>query len=214
MASVDQPQQHHAPCRNLIRERDRRTAADRRGATTLVELLITIGIVALLAGLLLAGVQAARGTVDHVAHGNWLRQRRLDEPPPRTTLRILFIGNSHTFVNDIPGLVTALGAKIGCRVTAQSVAAGGQTLEGHWNGPEARGLIESGWPGTADWDAVCADGRKTPLQGDARRFGEPPPDGKVHGNRVVSRPRLTTGAGFHPQILLQTLSSRGRCGRS
>ena len=29
-------------------------------------------------------------------------------------------------------------------------------------------------PGTADWAAVCADARKTPPQGDARRFGEPP----------------------------------------
>jgi hypothetical protein len=140
----------------MIRERDRRTTADRRGGATLVELLVTIGIVALLAGLLLAGVQAARGTVDHVVHGNWLRQRRLDEPPPRTTLRILFIGNSHTFVNDIPGLVTAMAAKIGCRVTAQSVVAGGQTLEGHWNGPEARGLIEAGW-----WDFIVLQEQST-----------------------------------------------------
>ena len=34
-------------------------------------------------------------------------------------------------------------------------------------------------PGTADWDTVCADARKTPTHGDARRFGEPPPDGRA-----------------------------------
>lgn len=129
--------------------------AERRAAT-LVELLTTIAIVALLAGLLLGGVQAARDATDHLGHANWLRQRRLDAPPPRTTLRILFIGNSHTFVNDIPGVVAALGAKIGCRVTAKSVVAGGQTLEGHWNGPEARDLIESRW-----WDFVVLQEQST-----------------------------------------------------
>lgn len=130
--------------------------ANRRPAVTLVELLVTIGIVAVLAGLLLGAVQAARDATDHVVHANWLRQRRLDEPPPRTTLRILFIGNSHTFVNDIPGLVTALGAKIGCRVTAKSVVAGGQTLEGHWDEPAARGLIEAEW-----WDFVVLQEQST-----------------------------------------------------
>ena len=33
-------------------------------------------------------------------------------------------------------------------------------------------------PGTANWDTVCADARKTPPQADAPRFGEPPPDGR------------------------------------
>lgn len=140
----------------MLCDGNQRAVAGHRRAATLVELLVTIGIVALLAGLLLGGVQAARSATDHVVHGNWLRQRRLDAPPPRTTLRILFIGNSHTFVNDIPGLVTAMGAKIGCRVTAKSVVAGGQTLEGHWNGPEARGLIEGDW-----WDFVVLQEQST-----------------------------------------------------
>ena len=127
-----------------------------RRAATLVELLVTIGIVGLLAGLLLGGVQAGRNATDHVVHGNWLRQRRFDAPPPRTNLRVLFIGNSHTFVNDVPGLVTALAARIGCKVTAKSVVAGGQTLEGHWNGPEARSLIDSEW-----WDFVVLQEQST-----------------------------------------------------
>ena len=41
-------------------------------------------------------------------------------------------------------------------------------------------------PGTANWDAVCADARKTPPQGDARRFGEPSPDGR-HAQSRCSR---------------------------
>ena len=41
-------------------------------------------------------------------------------------------------------------------------------------------------PGTADWDAVCGDARKTPPQGDARRYGEPSPDGR-HAQSRCSR---------------------------
>jgi hypothetical protein len=131
-------------------------AAGRLSGATLVELLVSIGVVALLAGLLLGGANAARVAAEHVVHANWLRQRRLDEPPPRPTLRILFIGNSHTFVNDLPGLVTALGTRIGCRVTTTSVVAGGQTLEGHWNGTAARGLIEAEW-----WDFIVLQEQST-----------------------------------------------------
>lgn len=136
--------------------RKRQAAPDHRQAATLVELLVAIGIVALLAGLLLGSVQAARRATDQVVHWNWLRQRRLDAPPPRSTLRVLFIGNSHTFVNDVPGLVRAFAARIGCRVSATSVVAGGQTLEGHWNGPDARDLIDSEW-----WDFVVLQEQST-----------------------------------------------------
>jgi hypothetical protein len=140
----------------MLRERRTWRECGSRRAATLIELLVAIGIVGLLAGLLLSGVQAARDATDHVVHASWVRQRRLDEPPPRTTMRVLFIGNSHTFVNDVPGLVTALAARIGCRITAKGVVAGGQTLEGHWDGPEARRLIESEW-----WDFVVLQEQST-----------------------------------------------------
>lgn len=140
----------------MLRQRSRRTEAGRRGAATLVELLVAIGIVSVLAGLLMGGVQSARDAATHVVHRDWLRQRRLDAPPPRTALRVLFIGNSHTFVNDVPGLVAALASRIGCRIDAKSVVAGGQTLEGHWNAAEARGLIESEW-----WDFVVLQEQST-----------------------------------------------------
>ena len=59
-------------------------------------------------------------------------------------------------------------------------------------------------PGTADWDAVCADERKTPPQGNARRFGEPHPDGRndrSRSSRVVRQPedrcRSAIGRAIH-----------------
>ena len=46
-------------------------------------------------------------------------------------------------------------------------------------------------PGTANWDAVCADARKPPPQGGTRRFGEPSPDGRhaqFRCSRAVRQP--------------------------
>lgn len=49
----------------------------------------------------------------------------------RDTLRVLFIGNSHTYVNDVPGLVESL-AMSGGRVAMTDLSApGGYTLEQH-----------------------------------------------------------------------------------
>ena len=49
-------------------------------------------------------------------------------------------------------------------------------------------------PGTATWGAVCADARKkTPPQGDARRFGEPPPDGRHAQSRCSRTVRQSEG---------------------
>ena len=59
-------------------------------------------------------------------------------------------------------------------------------------------------PGTVDWDAVCADGRKTPPQGDARRFGEPHPDGRndrSRSSRVVRQPEDRCGSAIGRAIL-------------
>lgn len=37
---------------------------------------------------------------------SWKRQRQLDDPPPRRVpYEILFVGNSHTYMNDVPGLI-------------------------------------------------------------------------------------------------------------
>jgi hypothetical protein len=67
-------------------------------------------------------------------------------------------------------------------------------------------------PGTADWDAVCADERKTPPQGNARRFGEPHPDGRndrSRSSRVVRQPEDRCRSAIGRVILPKPSSDRG-----
>jgi len=92
--------------------------------------------------------------------------------PPRT-LRVLFIGNSLTYVNDVPALVAAMAESAGepapvCR----SVVAGGFSLEDHWDRGEALRAIER-----ESWDFVvlqqgpsASEEGRTLLLRYARRF--------------------------------------------
>jgi hypothetical protein len=69
---------------------------------------------------------------------------------PDPDLRILFIGNSLTYVNDLPGMVRQLGASNAARpVTVASVAFGDYSLEDHWNRGDALTAIRQG-----GWDLV------------------------------------------------------------
>ena len=53
-------------------------------------------------------------------------------------MKILFIGNSHTYVNDMPALVAKLAKKEGTDCEVAMIAHGGWFLEQHAAGPEAR----------------------------------------------------------------------------
>lgn len=65
-----------------------------------------------------------------------------------TALRVLFIGNSYTFCNNLPALVEGMGRAAGIRIHTRMVAAAGSTLNGHWERDKARLAIqEGGW----DW---------------------------------------------------------------
>lgn len=59
-------------------------------------------------------------------------------------LRILFIGNSFTARNDLPGLIASIAATSGHTIDHQLVSAGGASLRRHLNAGEARTLIERG----------------------------------------------------------------------
>jgi len=61
-------------------------------------------------------------------------------------LRLLFIGNSLTYVNDVPALVQAIAKANKEKVETRMVAYPDYSLEDHWNGGDARrALAEGGW---------------------------------------------------------------------
>ena len=68
-------------------------------------------------------------------------------PPP---LRVLFVGNSLTATNDLPGMVAALGKASRFRdVEVRTLAPGGWSLEDHWRLGEAPRVLAS-----QHWDAI------------------------------------------------------------
>jgi hypothetical protein len=59
---------------------------------------------------------------------------------------ILFIGNSLTYANDLPGMVQALAASVGVSLPAAQVAYGGYSLSDHLaRGDAARAIAQGGW---------------------------------------------------------------------
>jgi hypothetical protein len=64
-------------------------------------------------------------------------------------LRILFVGNSYTQVNDLPGTFAALARAGGHRVEVAMAAEGGQTLEGHLTSSNTQRELSAG-----RWDVV------------------------------------------------------------
>jgi hypothetical protein len=70
--------------------------------------------------------------------------------PPDDGLSVLFVGNSLTAANDLPGMVARLAEAAGVeRFTFQEVSIGGASLEDHWADGRAVEAIES-----ARWDVV------------------------------------------------------------
>ena len=60
---------------------------------------------------------------------------------------ILFLGNSYTYFNDLPGMVKSLASAAGFSASVTSIAPGGQNLGGHVS--SSLGTITSG-----NWDVV------------------------------------------------------------
>ncbi len=60
--------------------------------------------------------------------------------------QVLFVGNSLTTTNDVPGLVEAISIAVGERLVCKTVAFGGYSLEDHWNqGDARREIAKGGW---------------------------------------------------------------------
>lgn len=59
-------------------------------------------------------------------------------------VRLLFVGNSFTQRNSLPGMLTELAAARGIALETELVSAGGASLKRHWNAGIAPERIESG----------------------------------------------------------------------
>jgi hypothetical protein len=59
-------------------------------------------------------------------------------------LKVLFIGNSFTARNDLPGLIASLAAARGKGLEHRLISAGGASLRTHWNAGEALKAIRGG----------------------------------------------------------------------
>jgi hypothetical protein len=62
---------------------------------------------------------------------------------------VLFVGNSLTYFNDLPGMVVALAQHSGDRITQTTVAFPNFSLEDHWNDGRALGAISG-----SKWDLI------------------------------------------------------------
>lgn len=84
-------------------------------------------------------------------------------------LRILFIGNSFTQRNDLPGLLTQLAAAADLpqTVITERVVANGASLRQHWNAGTALQLIQQG-----GWDAVVLQEQSTLPIKNRKRYHE------------------------------------------
>jgi len=73
----------------------------------------------------------------------------LQPVPAPAPARILFVGNSLTYQNDLPGMVCLLARSVGRRLVCESIALPDYGLEEHWQSGKARAAIAGG-----NWDIV------------------------------------------------------------
>jgi hypothetical protein len=86
-----------------------------------------------------------------------------ERPPPK----VLFIGNSFTARNDLPGLIAGLAAARGKSMEHRLISAGGASLRTHWNAGEALKAIQDG-----QYDHVVLQEQSTLPVKNARRMHE------------------------------------------
>ncbi len=82
-------------------------------------------------------------------------------------LKVLFIGNSFTARNDLPGLIARLAAARGKALHHRLISAGGASLRTHWNAGEAGQVIQEG-----QYDRVVLQEQSTLPLKNARRMHE------------------------------------------
>jgi len=107
-----------------------------------------------------------------------------DRPQPPGVLRALFIGNSFTARNDVPGLIARMAERRGRSFEHALVSRGGASLRAHWNKGEARRELAG-----RRFDIVVLQEQSTLPVKNAVRFHENvrlfDPVIREHGARVV-----------------------------
>jgi hypothetical protein len=86
---------------------------------------------------------------------------------PAAAFNILFIGNSFTQRNDLPGLLAAMAQERGVHIRHNLISAGGASLRTHWNSGRAAKEIEAG-----DYDYVVLQEQSTLPVKNPKRMAE------------------------------------------
>jgi hypothetical protein len=87
----------------------------------------------------------------------------------KSPLKVLFIGNSHTYYNDLDQVLKKLSASPNSPVKIHTarIVEGGATLENHWNNPKTVAMIKA-----VKWDMVVLQEQSTrPLNNPKAFFG-------------------------------------------
>ena len=113
---------------------------------TVVEMLVVLAIISGLLGISVVAIYRVRAAARETEREQWRELRKWGQPAPKhLPIKILFIGNSYTGTNDLPGLLRSLSREL----IIDSQVVGGATLESHWNDGAALQKIKS-----QDWDFV------------------------------------------------------------
>ncbi|MBW2630717.1 MAG: SGNH/GDSL hydrolase family protein [Deltaproteobacteria bacterium] len=70
--------------------------------------------------------------------------------------RVLFIGNSYTYFNNMPFILESLSSAAGKAMEAQIVTRGGKTLQWHWHNPQTLDTLDQ-----EHWDFVVLQEQST-----------------------------------------------------
>jgi hypothetical protein len=98
---------------------------------------------------------------------NFEQIKHMTKKKQSTGINILFIGNSFTQRNDLPGLVAAMAAEHEVRVQHSLISAGGASLRNHWNSGRAAKEITNG-----GYDYVVLQEQSTLPVKNAKRMAE------------------------------------------
>jgi hypothetical protein len=120
-----------------------------------------------------------------------------------SALRVLFIGNSYTYVNDLPGMLGKIAASSGVAptITTDEVVEGSATLEVHWTNAIAQGKIQQG-----QWTHVVLQGQSLEAAADsssffayAQKFGDLIVDAGARPTLFVTWARAAGDLSYSPQ---------------